>query len=95
MSDHLYNESVKIWAARTVGSGIFWAEDIDKIEFGEGNYGYCETCDDPYSSIEITYTRNGKTKKVDFDLSHITPTQLVKECMDIYLTLYHKEYLKT
>ena len=90
----LYNEALKIWAVRQIGSDRFWAEDVLEVKFGEGNHGVCETCDDPYLSMDILTERSGKKKWHQIDIEHITPTEIVKECMEIYMTLSHqKKYI--
>jgi hypothetical protein len=94
MSDNLYQEAIKIWLSKredSRGKRRFWAEDIKEIKFGEGNYGVCETCDDPYVSIDFLVERNGKKVWHQMDIEDISPIQIVKECMDIYLTLVHRK----
>lgn len=66
---------------------MVWAEDITKVKFGEGNYGACPTCDDPYFAIEYEITRNGKKTKHFLDVENMPPAKVVEECLEIYKTL--------
>lgn len=90
---NLYNEALKIWVSRKIGSGKFWAEDILEIKFGEGDHGVCETCHDPYLSLDVLVERSGKKKWHQMDIEGYPMDQIIQECLEIYLTLAHRSEL--
>lgn len=98
MNDNLYHEALKIWITKhewSAGRGRFWAEDIKEVKFGEGNYGSCPTCNEPYFSIDYLVERSGKEQWHQMDIENISPATIVKECLEIYLNLTHRKQLIT
>ena len=89
MSVDPYAEAVKIWIATRASnskSTMTWAEDITRVEFGEGDYGACPTCASPFVAIEYDVTRNGKTTTHYMDIEGIPVSKIIEECLNIYKT---------
>lgn len=85
-----YAEAVKVWVARKASSSknhMVWAEDITEVKFGEGDWGACPTCSDPFVAIIYTIKRNGKSTTHYMDIEEMSLADIVQECMDIYKTL--------
>lgn len=52
------DEAVKEWALRQLEHRK--AVRVESVDFGLGNHGFCETCDDPFAGVGVYfYQKNG------------------------------------